>query len=901
MRRRVASTKAPHRSPVVKSESVNSTNYNIADGLEGLKESYPFRDEFSQPYAGRAAEQLGMPAYDKIAEWDFGTRCDVLKRCHQVWERNPLAHTAVAYTRRYAVGKGMKVSYKSIEVKEILENFLKENHVDTVEKEVCDALQLDGEIFFRFFVKNGKTRLTTVEPWLVKDIHYSNGNPETYELTDGELLSEKDVLHVPINKMSYEKRGRPELFRVLPWLKAYRDWLENRARRNRYMALMYDVTVKNATGAQIKAKRSQYAEPPPPASLAIHNENEEWKILSGGIDASSVSEDGRAIKNMAIAGLGLPEFMFCYSSDTEVLTNRGWLLHKDVTLDDSVLCYDTTSGVLEWQQPIANNHFMYIGDMVSIKHKRCDILVTPNHKMWLRYQRDRSNNGKSLAYHEVIADDLLIHDPEYFCLTSGFVDETVDDVETMHLPECIGAMKKYDSVLMDDWIQFVAWIITDGFVTRNKDYGLGISQKIEHKHEIEKLLARLPFHFSKTVRDGDKWEWEMNSKQVHEWFCKNVGQGAANKRLPKEFLSLSVRQSRILLQTLIDGDGNRGFWKGKWSGSKSYGEYRTVSRMLADDVQALVLRCGFSAFLYFHSNMWVVAISERTEVSMSRKNISTVPYNDNVYCLTVPSGFYVTRRNGMVAIQGNSDGSNSNLASATAQTYPPLLKFEDYQDVLITAWRDILRRVVQNMVDAGLITEEVVTVDADGDPVTDPATNEPRMVKATEAFGADYAKITTDSPLETTQALQLQKANGWVDDETAIGQLGYDPAVIKKKLLTQNAEQQALQMDLMKQQAEQQAEIDKMLAPPTPPAPTQTSGEQPAEKPTEQTSPVQDVLAGIDDALAQGLLTQDQADEIKALIDAGEIDKATELLSKALNVKESLVFPLVVRVIRGDE
>jgi hypothetical protein len=35
-------------------------------------------------------------------------------------------------------------------------------------------------------------------------------------------------------------------------------------------------------------------------------------------------------------------------------------------------------------------------------------------------------------------------------------------------------------------------------------------------------------------------------------------------------------------------------------------------------------------------------------------NIQTVPYDGMVYCLTVPTGAYLTRRNGKVAITGNS-------------------------------------------------------------------------------------------------------------------------------------------------------------------------------------------------------------------------------------------------------
>lgn len=423
--------------------------------VEGkIQEAGAFRSEFAQPYAGRGAEQLGLPPFD-LVEWDTATRRDILKRCHQVWERNPLAHTAVSYTRRFAVGTGLKVSYKSDIVKEVVEEFLtgKDNDVPSREKEVCDALQVDGEIFYRFYTKNGKTRITVIPPWKVVDIETDEENvnlKRTYCLADETRVPADDILHLAINRMPYEKRGRPELFRVLPWLKAYKDWLEERVRRNKWAnAFYFDVTVKGATPAQMAKRSSSLAQPPSPASLVVHNDNEEWKAISSNVGANDAGEDGRQIKLMITAGLELPEF------------------------------------------------FM-------------------------------------------------------------------------------------------------------------------------------------------------------------------------------------------------------------------------------------------------------------------------------------------------------SDGSMATLATATAQSFPPLLKFQDYQDMLQTAQVTIIKQVIQNAIEGGLLPKEVEEVDADGDTVLDDE-GKPRIVKAVDAFDAQYPKITKDDILKLTQALNMQLAAGLVDEDTAISDLGHDPAIVKKRLEQQAAEDAAQQ------------------------------------------------------------------------------------------------------------
>ena len=129
---------------------------------------------------------------------------------------------------------------------------------------------------------------------------------------------------------------------------------------------------------------------------------------------------------------------------------------------------------------------------------------------------------------------------------------------------------------------------------------------------------------------------------------EQCGDGARNKRLPEVVFSLSAAQQRILLEALIDGDGHR-----LRSGNAEYG---TSSPQLADDVQRLALLSGLSATTReVCPGQFRVAIVER-RMSMLRpdRNFTWEDYDGEVFCLTVPSGAYVTRRHGKTAIHGNS-------------------------------------------------------------------------------------------------------------------------------------------------------------------------------------------------------------------------------------------------------
>ena len=82
--------------------------------------------------------------------------------------------------------------------------------------------------------------------------------------------------------------------------------------------------------------------------------------------------------------------------------------------------------------------------------------------------------------------------------------------------------------------------------------------------------------------------------------------------------------------------------------------------------------------------VWQVGIRlEKIEVSVRRTN--RIRYDGKVYCLEVPTGIYITRRNGKVAILGNS--SRSQIAATIG-------KFEDLQQTYKGFWEKIFAFVL---------------------------------------------------------------------------------------------------------------------------------------------------------------------------------------------------------------
>ena len=117
-----------------------------------------------------------------------------------------------------------------------------------------------------------------------------------------------EVVQFAINTVSNAKRGQSDLATMIVWLRRYKDWLTDRVRLNKYKgAFLWDVKLTGADKKTIDRKKMEYAYPPLPGSLVVHNETEEWSAVEPRIGADQVEADGKAIKMMIAVGAGLPE------------------------------------------------------------------------------------------------------------------------------------------------------------------------------------------------------------------------------------------------------------------------------------------------------------------------------------------------------------------------------------------------------------------------------------------------------------------------------------------------------------------------------------------------------------------------------------------------------------------
>lgn len=410
-------------------------------------------------------------------------------------------------------------------------------------------------------------------------------------------------------------------------------------------------------------------------------------------------------------GYGVPKVWSCVDDKTEILTDSGWKLFSDLDKTEKVLTMNPDSMVMEYQKPIAYQEFDYDGRLYKVDKNGVSLRVTPEHNLFVTTDSSGSRNLKYMQTLFIEAEKA--EGKKLFYVKSA--RNSMNDVSTFMIPKHIETKrgmfdsgsnrwerdwKRKDSEIvrpeisidMDNWLRFLGIYLTEGCTGKG---GVHIAQ-IEHIKEVDEIIGSLGMKYC--YRDIVFHVWNV---QLEKWFKGNVAKGARNKRIPRQFLNLSERQSRVLLESMLLGDGT------------ALGLYTTMSKGLADDFQELALRCGYSADIRVEEGAYKVQVRGRngrntslTIVNKYRKDDGWEEYVGKVYDVTVEKyhTLYV-RRDGKAYWTGNCwmklltlMKQDEFLMRYYDLQRPPkgLLIMQGNRDSLDRAWRRLEEEAKQN-------------------------------------------------------------------------------------------------------------------------------------------------------------------------------------------------------------
>lgn len=359
--------------------------------------------------------------------------------------------------------------------------------------------------------------------------------------------------------------------------------------------------------------------------------------------------DSEETKRISYSGLRADEH--------DVLTDQGWLNISEVTMDSRVATLNSETNHIEYQNPLIVTEYDVDDKMYEVENRIISQCVTKNHGMFV--SRRSSKNGKDVYLPYELMEPAKIHNKKRLKYKTNGTNNN-PDIDSYSFCKT--------TVPMDLWLQYLGIWISDGYL--NKD-GVQINVSKPRKIKfITNILNAIGVEYKTYTYDYDdrlprSYIRVTDHAWRHEFTALNVG--AENKYLPDYVWKLSQRQSEILLNSLIEGDG-----------TDDHGSLRftTSSKKLVDDFQRLCIHSGYSGNSrlvneagYTHEirgkevtmkhDSYVISVIKKMcqpAIHDGKKDDSTIDrfihYNGKVVYIQVPNYTLFVRRNGKVSITG---------------------------------------------------------------------------------------------------------------------------------------------------------------------------------------------------------------------------------------------------------
>lgn len=312
----------------------------------------------------------------------------------------------------------------------------------------------------------------------------------------------------------------------------------------------------------------------------------------------------------------------CYSDDTDILTMRGWISFTELTMDDKVATLMDDGQSMQYTAPLEVMSYDYNGQMYCVKSNQVDLLVTPNHRMYVG-NREHTNFGFQLA--EDIYGKRLTYKKNiesYTPLSHGCPSELsyihLETGEQMEVPQAFILKKDTTTIIpIQDWLTLFGIAIIGKF---NNDTVINIHDTLCKKYGLPNQNDR-----GRVLTE----DWSMYTVRMPNWVW---------------FLSSS---QCITLSNAI--------MLGGYKSRNSSCIQNIESSELANDIQRIFFHAGYATNITSANRMTLIKSSEQLIPIVNEKHSSWKEYNGKVYCCRVqgPGAVYV-RRNKVPVWSGNS-------------------------------------------------------------------------------------------------------------------------------------------------------------------------------------------------------------------------------------------------------
>lgn len=305
----------------------------------------------------------------------------------------------------------------------------------------------------------------------------------------------------------------------------------------------------------------------------------------------------------------------CYSDDTQILTHNGWKYFKDL-LEEDLVAQVLDDGSYEFVRPIKYIKQKYSGDMVHFYDYfgKIDLLVTPNHRVIY------SKNGERMIQY-------------------------ADECKFYHNKDIIrSATAKSSEIRLSDIERLKIAFQADGSYWSK---GNGIRFNFQKSRKIARLLGILnALNVQYKIYNLNDGRVEISIKSIaHEMY--------------KDFSWIDI--SNLNVEWCKEFIEELSYWD-SCKRSDTRFKFDTTNKSVIEKVELIALSAGYGCLISVYNDERKDIFNDVYTAHILKNNLlggqsitkEIVEYNGYVYCVQVPTGKLLIKRNRGQLVCGNS-------------------------------------------------------------------------------------------------------------------------------------------------------------------------------------------------------------------------------------------------------
>ncbi|ARM69254.1 nicotinamide phosphoribosyl transferase [Staphylococcus phage vB_Sau_Clo6] len=308
----------------------------------------------------------------------------------------------------------------------------------------------------------------------------------------------------------------------------------------------------------------------------------------------------------------------CYDEETEVYTNNGWKYFKDLSKDDLV-AQVLDNEEYEFTKPLKYVNEYYKGNMHHFKdhYGKVDLLVTPNHRMILE-QNDKEK--------VVFAEDMKEK--------GNYSQKMARSAKAKETGKILTPIEKLK----------IAFQADGSFVTKqpnNIRFSFSKQRKMER---LEDIISQCNLEVRAYNLSDDSVEYHIK---------------VPNEEFKKDFSWVDTEN--LSYQWCIDFIEELSYWDSTRRSDNRF-KFDTTVKEVADVVFDIGLSAGYGVYKVesaddrkeHFSDIHTLHIMKDNKVGGQSWTNTTEEYEGNIYCVQVPTGRLLVKRNKCTMVCGNS-------------------------------------------------------------------------------------------------------------------------------------------------------------------------------------------------------------------------------------------------------